>query len=317
LSKRNGPRKQSFIAYVIDGRDASFHEKLLDSLYDGVYFVDAERKITYWNKGAEQLTGYTAQEAVGKHCFDNFLVHVNDEGCVLCHEGCPLQQTIRDGARREAEVYLRHKLGHRIPILVRVAPMTNGQGQILGAVEVFSDVSAKKRIERRAGELARLALQDALTGVPNRRYLELKVKQALQEFEQFGRVSGLLMIDVDHFKRVNDQYGHDAGDCVLRSVCNTLTHSLRPTDIVGRWGGEEFLVILTDASSSSLESLGERCRKLIGESGVLHGHARIDVTVSVGATLTRNGDTHQSLVKRADELMYCSKTNGRNRTTVG
>jgi PAS domain-containing protein len=83
----------------------SFHEKLLDNLYDGVYFVGAERRITYWNKGAEQLTGFPAAEASGRHCFDNFLMHVDGVGCALCLEGCPLGQTLADGEYREAEFF--------------------------------------------------------------------------------------------------------------------------------------------------------------------------------------------------------------------
>ena len=296
---------------------ARFYKELLDNLYDGVYFVDNERKITYWNNGAERLTGYAATEAVGRHCFENFLVHVDEGGCALCVSGCPLASTIADGQRREGEVYLRHKLGHRVPVSVRAAPIVNEAGHIIGAVEVFSDVSAKKYIERRAGELANLAYRDVLTGIPNRRYVELKVQQAIQEAEEFGRGVGLLMIDVDHFKQVNDTYGHAIGDDALRAVCNTLTHNLRPGDTVGRWGGEEFLVIVTEVTSTTFMAFAERCRMLIAESAIPVGDRHIRITVSLGATLMKQGDYDQSVIKRADELMYTSKTSGRNRTTFG
>ena len=297
--------------------DSSFHRKLLDSLYDGVYFVDSERRITYWNQGAEQLTGYSCSEAVGRLCFDNFLMHVDEEGCALCFGGCPLAATIVDGERREAEIYLRHKLGHRVPIWVRVAPIKDNAGRIVGAVEVFSDISAKKQIERRAGELESLAFRDALTGVPNRLYLELKVEQAIQEVEQLGRIIGLLMIDVDHFKQVNDTYGHETGDATLRTVCNTLTHNMRPGDTVGRWGGEEFLTLAVDVSASGLATFAERCRHLIAESAVSIGSKHLQVTASLGATLLQHGESAETAIQRADELMYKSKIAGRNRTTLG
>lgn len=297
--------------------DSSFHKKLLDSLYDGVYFVDTERRITYWNQGAEQLTGYSYSEAVGRNCFDNFLVHVDAEGGALCFGGCPLAATIADGERREAEIYLRHKLGHRVPVCVRVAPIKDDADRIIGAVEVFSDISAKKNIERRAGELENLAFRDALTKVPNRLYLELKVEQAMQEVERLGRIIGLLMIDVDHFKQVNDTYGHEAGDVTLRTVCNTLTHNIRPGDAVGRWGGEEFLVLGVDVSASGLATFAERCRHLIAESAVSIGDKNLQVTASLGATLLQNGESAESAIQRADQLMYKSKIAGRNRTTLG
>jgi diguanylate cyclase (GGDEF)-like protein/PAS domain S-box-containing protein len=294
--------------------DSSFHRKLLDSLYDGVYFADTERKITYWNQGAEQLTGYSYDEAVGRHCFDNFLVHVDEGGSALCFNGCPLAATIADGERREAEIYLRHKLGHRVPVSVRVAPMRDNAGSIIGAVEVFSDISAKKNIERRAGELENLAFRDALTKVPNRLYLELKVGQAMQEVEQLGRVIGLIMVDIDHF---NDTYGHDAGDATLRTVCNTLSHNMRPGDIVGRWGGEEFLVLAVDVTANGLATFAERCRHLIAESAVSIGNEHLQVTASLGATLLLHGESAESAIRRADQLMYKSKIAGRNRTTLG
>jgi diguanylate cyclase (GGDEF)-like protein/PAS domain S-box-containing protein len=295
----------------------AFHERLLDSLFDGVYFVDKERRIQYWNKGAEYLTGFTADEAVGRHCFDNFLMHVDDEGCALCIEGCPLAKTIIDGERRTAEIYLRHKLGHRVPVYVRIAPIVDSAGCVVGAVEVFSDLTAKKTMERRVGELEGLAFLDPLTGVSNRRYTELKVGQAIQEFEQFGRKIGVMMIDADHFKRVNDAYGHETGDEVLRAICKTLTYNLRPGDTVGRWGGEEFLVIVTDVSSATLSASAERFRMLIAQSAIPVTDGHLQITASLGATLIKQGDSGASVVKRADELMYMSKVSGRNRISFG
>jgi diguanylate cyclase (GGDEF)-like protein/PAS domain S-box-containing protein len=294
----------------------NFHEQLVNSLYDGVYFVDSERMITYWNSGAEELTGYTASEAVGKHCFDNLLNHVDGQGCNLCMGGCPLSGTLADGERHEAEVYLQHKGGHRVPVSVRVSPIIDNEGAVVGAVEIFTDVSAKKRLERRAVTLEKMAFNDALTGIPNRRYTKLKVKEAIQETRQFGRGIGIIFIDLDHFKEVNDRYGHDVGDAVLRTVSKTLTNGLRPGDVGGRWGGEEFLVIVLDVSTTQLASLAERCRTLLAKSSTQADSSRIQVTASIGATLIRATDTQVSVVSRADELMYRSKSLGRNRVTV-
>lgn len=297
--------------------DSAFHKKLLDGLHDGVYFVDCHRKITYWNRGAEMLTGYAADEAVGRHCFDNFLGHVDEAGCGLCRGGCPLQATMRDGRRREAEVYLRHKSGHRLPVSVRTAPIHGPDGKISGAVEVFSDLTGKKRAERRVLELEHLAFRDPLTGLANRRYTELKLAQALQEHQEFDRSFGLLMIDADHFKKVNDTHGHHAGDSALKAIAHTLALSLRPKDLVGRWGGEEFLVILADVDGSTLFPLAERSRKLIAASSVPVPGGRIQITVSLGATLFRRDDTPLTVLERADACAYASKATGRNQTTVG
>lgn len=298
-------------------RDPSFYKNLVDNLYEGVYFVDRERTILYWNRGAERLAGYSCDEAVGKHCFDNFLMHVDEKGCALCTTGCPLKSTIEDGKSRTAEIYLRHKLGHRVPVRVRASPIRDTSGRIIGAVESFTDLTATKWIERRVGELEGLAFSDPLTGLPNRRFVQLKVEQALQEVEQFGRSAGLLMLDVDNFKNVNDRWGHQTGDLVLQATARTLAHTLRPTDVVGRWGGEEFIVILLNTKPGLLGQIAERCRMLIEKNGVLVDNAHVQITVSIGATLLLPGDSGQSAISRADELMYQSKTSGRNRITAG
>lgn len=294
---------------------ASFHQMLLANLYDGVYLVDADRRIISWNHAAEALTGYAAEEVVGRLCCDNFLAHVDDNGCKLCENGCPFTAALQDGQSHESEVYLRHKQGHRVPVSARVVPIIGDQGRVLGVAQIFSDLRARI-MERRTLELAKLAFRDFLTGLPNRHYTDLKVQQAAQEMEEVGRAYGILMIDLDEFKRVNDQHGHAVGDDLLRSVAQTLQRSLRSEDLVGRWGGEEFLVIVADATPSGLHEVGERCRKLIAHSEVRVGAMGLWVTASVGGTILRKGDSVDAAIARADSLMYLSKKNGGNRTSV-
>jgi diguanylate cyclase (GGDEF)-like protein len=211
---------------------------------------------------------------------------------------------------------MRHRLGFRIPVSVRSTAIRNSSGQIVGAIEVFTNISTKKKIERRIGELEDLAYRDSLTGVANRRYTELKLQQATQEVQLFGRRIGLILMDLDRFKEVNDTCGHDAGDRVLLAVSRTLVGSLRPTDFIGRWGGEEFVVFVTDANAELLQRIAERCRMLIGATSVpLTDRESIQVTASMGATLLLPADSSQSAIARADKLMYESKTGGRNRIT--
>lgn len=296
---------------------SSFYEKLLDNMHDGVYFVNRDRKITYWNSGAETLSGFTAAEAVGKRCFDNLLGHVDETGKPLCTDGCPLRSVMQDGEPRQAQIYLHHKEGHRVPVSVRALPLRNSAGVIIGAVEVFSDASPAKRVEKRVNELEQLAFRDPLTGLANRRFLELKARQALQEHHNFARLYGLLLFDIDRFKQVNDIYGHDIGDALLKAVAQTLTRGLRPADIIGRWGGEEFLVLMPDLDAVELGDLAERCRVLIAQSSVTTGASRVSVTASIGATMLHHADSAEIAVRRADQLMYESKRSGGDRTTAG
>jgi diguanylate cyclase (GGDEF)-like protein/PAS domain S-box-containing protein len=296
---------------------SSFYEKLLDNMQDGVYFVNRERKITYWNAGAGQLAGYTSDEVVGKHCFDNLLGHVDESGKPLCTGRCPLSDVMRDGRARQVEIYMRHKDGYRMPVFVRVLPMRNSEGDVVGAVEVFSDSTARRKVEKRVSELEQLAFRDPLTGLPNRRCLQLKVGQALEEHRELGRLYGLMLFDVDRFKQVNDSHGHDMGDALLKTVAATLVHGLRPIDIVGRWGGEEFLVLMPDVDAIGLGDLAERCRVLVAQSSVTAGASRVSITASIGATVLGPSDSAEIAIRRADELMYESKRSGGDRTTAG
>lgn len=296
--------------------DDGFYKNLLDNLFDGVYFVDSERRITYWNKGAEQLAGFPASEVVGTFCWDNKLLHVDAAGTQLCAGGCPLAATIGDGSPREAEVLMRHQLGHRVPVSLRVSPIRNGGGQITGAVQVFSDNSAKKVAEDKVVQLEGLALLDPLTGVANRRNVEIRLQAALSAFQRYGWAFGVLFLDVDRLTKVNDTAGHETGDQVLRMVARTLAASLRPMDLFGRWGGEEFVAVVTNTTEDGLRVVAERCRRLVEQSALEAGPGRIRVTVSTGGSMARAGDTPEALIERADQLMRRAKAGGRNRVEL-
>jgi len=295
--------------------ETDFHKTLLDQLLDSVYFVDGTRKILYWNAAAERLTGYSASEAVGTYCYDNLLRHVNDRGECLCTGMCPLAKTLADGRHREAEVYLHHRDGHRVPVRIHVAPVLDAAGQVIGAVETFSDNSAGLSAVERIKHLESLIYIDALTGVPNRELTEITLQTRLDEMMRYHWPFGVLSIDIDHFKDVNDRFGHGVGDEVLKVVARTMSGVCRSFDLVGRWGGEEFLVIVANINGAQLHDLAERYRLLVQYSDLLAEKERIRVTVSIGATLARRDDTVESLLKRADGLMYESKRAGRNRTT--
>ena len=295
---------------------ASFHQDVCDNLSEGVYFVDKGRKITYWNRGARNLSGFERDEAIGRHCYDNFLRHVDAEGRPLCHLGCPLAATLKDGQAREAEVFLHRKDGHKVPVSVRVSPVVDSSGTLIGAVEVFSNIAPQKELERRARELEKLVYRDSLTGLSSRRHIELKLRQALEEVQEFGRKAGVLLLDIDSFKRVNDTYGHPAGDVVLKTVGEKLTEVLRTSDAAGRWGGEEFLLVALDVNLEELEALAERCRDAIASCRMPVPGKRVSITVSVGASLLKKGESADAAVEKVDELLYIAKCQGGNAVRV-
>ncbi len=293
------------------------YQMVLDHLYDGVYFVDRDRVIRYWNKGAEKISGFSADEVVGRSCADNILTHVDESGNSLCLSMCPLHAAMEDGSDRQAEVYMHHKNGHRIPVSVRVSPLSDEQGNPIGGVEIFTDISNYKSIELRAKELEEMALLDNLTRLANRHGIEKGLVGCFEEGKRFGMSFGILFMDIDYFKKVNDTYGHDVGDRVLKYVAETLVKSARPFDLIGRWGGEEFIAIIRNVSGESIEEIGNRMRRLVEESYLMLSQTKLQVTLSLGATYMRADDTVDTLIKRADRLLYQSKENGRNRMTTG
>ena len=293
-----------------------FFRGVLDSLHDGVYFVDKNRRITYWNKGAEKITGYESSEAVGRSCSDNLLVHIDDDGVNLCKAGCPLTQTLTDGVERETEAYLQHKDGHRLPVVIRVSPLRDSTGRIVGAVESFSDNSSKAELLQRIDQLQKESLVDPLTGLANRRCIDMKLHSRIDEMRRYGWQCGVLFLDIDNFKIVNDTYGHNVGDGVLMLVARTLSSNLRAHDLLGRYGGEEFVAIITHVDMAQLHWFAERLRVLVENSRHDTEYGTIRVTVSIGATVVRPDDTVEAVVRRADLFMYNSKIGGRNRVST-
>lgn len=289
-----------------------FYRNLLDNLYDGVYCLDRQRTIVFWNKGAERLTGYSKAEVLGRKCSDDILVHMNDGGHGLCDLACPVEQSIKGGCGGEIEALLRHKEGYRVPVLVRVSPITNSTGQVVGAVQIFSDNLSKVKLKQRIEELQKQSLLDPLTKLANRRAMEIYLESRREEYRRFRWPFGVLFIDIDHFKTINDRYGHVMGDDILKMVAKTLSRNNRPFDIVGRWGGEEFLAIIANVDLDELKEIAERYRVFVRKSTLNRSVGLIRVTVSIGATMCRIEDSSLSLIKRADDLMYHCKKAGRD-----
>jgi len=291
--------------------------QMVNSLYDGVYCVDNDRNIIFWNPSAERLTGFSREEVLGRCCSENILRHVDDAGTELCIGLCPLAKTMAENHSRESSIYLHHKEGHRVPVSVRCAALTNEKGEVVGGVEIFSDASLFDTMASKVKELEKLAYLDHLTEVANRRYSDIFLIQRQQEFERYQWPFGVLLFDIDRFKSVNDTHGHDVGDRVLKMVARTLAINTRTFDLIGRWGGEEFFGIFRNIDEKLLAEIAERYRMLVEKSFIELGKEPLSVTVSIGATLMKKDDTLETLVNRVDHLLYASKEGGRNRVTQG
>lgn len=293
--------------------DAVYHA-ILDHVEDGIYFVDRRRRVVLWNRGAEKITGFSRNEIVGDLCGNHRLCHVDESGRLLCTSGCPIQVALDTGVPLDIEAYLQHRLGHRIPVRIRTSPLRDRQNQLVGAVEIFRSTSELRRQDQLIEELAHLAMIDDLTRLPNRRHFDLQLDRRLAELNRFGWPFGVLMIDLDNFKEVNDQFGHQVGDEALRMVARTLSANCRAFDTVARWGGEEFGAIIANVHEEELRTVAEKLRAMVEVSALsVAQHESLRITVSIGCAVAKANEVAAELVKRADDMLYAAKHGGRNR----
>lgn len=294
-----------------------FYREILDNLYDGIFFVDTEGRITYWNRGAATLTGFSAADVVGRSYCDIFKP-LDKHGNELCENSTyPIRGMLNLSHVNEVEAYVCHKEGHLLPISIRIAPVREVNRHFVIAVEIHSSNSPRFAMRQRLEELQEMAMNDPLTGIANRRFVEISLAARLEELRRYGFPFAILFADVDNFKQINDTYGHAVGDRILKMISATLAHSLRSFDLIGRWGGEEFVALLINIQPDDLRALSDRLRRLVEKSvlTIENGEA-IGVTVSIGATVARMGESTDALVERADKLMFESKRRGRNQVSI-
>lgn len=279
---------------------------------DAIITADQDMRITLFNPAAERLFGYEAAAICGRS-LDLLLppeVHATHAAHMKAFERS--SDTSRPMSAR-TEVYGMTAGGRRFPAEVSIAKLAHSSGILYTAV--VRDISERRRVET---ELRRLATTDPLTGLANRRHFLDLAETELGRLLRYGRPLSVLMMDVDHFKAINDTHGHAAGDRALVQLAETCREELRDTDILGRLGGEEFAVVLTETSLPAAMEVAERLRQRLGSVFVRRpdgGSFRF--TVSIGITDGRNGDRSiERALARADHALYQAKHSGRNRVVT-
>jgi diguanylate cyclase (GGDEF)-like protein/PAS domain S-box-containing protein len=290
---------------------------ILDVVSDGVYVTTGEREIVFWSKGAERITGYSSDEVLNRHCYDDILVHTDASGKNLCFDGCPLQQSIETGASRMLnQVFVKRKDGERVAVDVR-SSVLDVDGVRYG-LEVFVELQlvAGSTLAQKLQQLSDVSIVDELTGLYNRRYIDTILDQQYGLFKRHFQRFGLVMIDMDRFKDINDTYGHLAGDEALKSVASILRQSPRSTDFLARFGGDEFIIVCPLIELQGLERLGERIVGLVHHSVLSFAGAKdpaIDVTVSVGGSMVDYKDKAAAdIIARAEEAVFRVQRDGGN-----
>lgn len=217
----------------------------------------------------------------------------------------PPGETVLDGGALVA-VWLSRGVG-----AVLIAACAGGIVWLYPAIR--RDARERGRLARESKSYLQAALTDPLTGLQNRRYFDDALSEYMREFSAIGRPLGMMIVDLDHFKSVNDTYGHDNGDLVLRAVSLCLLQHTRYHDVLARIGGEEFAIILPNTDASGLGKIAERIRHAIADLPIVLNETRVHVTASFGTAVWDGKEEAKSLFKRADRNLYAAKSGGRNR----
>ena len=286
--------------------------QLAEYLPYGLYIVSPDRTILFWNDEAERITGYTREEMIGRKCPSTHLNHLDEKGTPLCETYCPLLQCMDEKKAKAKKLIFTHKNGFRVVISAHFIPLTDDQGRITMVAEVFEELSLLDRDTSLVQNLYSLAYHDPLTHLPNRGLLEATLRMRFSEFHRLRQSFAVLFADIDYFHKFNEQYGHLAGDSMLKVIAESMKQSSRKTDTIGRWGGEEFLGIFLIKDKKDTMVIANRLQKTVNQAFIPYDSEKLHITMSIGITAVQEKDTIVSIISRADHYMYRAKNMGRN-----
>jgi|GEM_PF-601660 len=291
-------------------------EKMIKFSAVPIFVLDKNHRVTNWNKACEKMTGIKAQKVVGtsdhwkafypskRACLADLVLDGAYDSLPQFYETFDTSTFLHDGMSSEG--WFDNVGGEKRYIVFDAVPIYNRAKELVAVIETLQDISERKKLEE---ELERLATTDALTGLYNRhRYNEL-LEQEVARARRYHTPLSLIMFDLDHFKKINDTYGHAVGDQVLQAVAKVIRDNVRGTDWIGRWGGEEFLVLCPEATEKEALVIAEKLRETV-ENHIFEIVQKI--TVSCGVTRFKPHDSVDAFVSRADEGLYRAKDKGRN-----
>lgn len=270
-----------------------------------VVITNAEQHIVYVNGAFTRVTGYSAAEVVGKN--PRFLQGPGTSQATRIS----LREAITRGGGANLEILNYRKSGEQYWVDLSIVPVSGPAGEITHWIAIQRDITARKEQEQ---EITRLAMEDYLTGLPNRRAAETRLQVEWNRARRDLSPFAVALVDVDRFKLVNDQYGHQIGDVVLVHLAKLLSSNLRGGDWIARWGGEEFLLCFHDLDARGALSAGERARKLVRSKPAKLAQGELPLSVSIGISLYGpESESLDAMLASADSLLYQAKQSGRDK----
>ncbi|MES0371623.1 MAG: diguanylate cyclase [Mariprofundaceae bacterium] len=288
----------------------SLISSIMENSQEGIVTIDSVGTIVSVNLAMEGLFGISSSDMIGK----NIMMIVPERHRHAHLQG--MERYLEDGKSSEMmgrplKMEGLHADGREFPVELTITEIRwKEKVHFFG---ILRDITERIRSEEK---LKHLATTDELTGTLNRRSIYMNAKQGLAQAKRHDRFLCLLMIDIDHFKQINDTYGHHAGDEALKAIVGICQSTIRDADLLGRWGGEEFVILLPDTELKPAQLLAERLRLAVEESGVILTGKKTPLTISIGVAQFDRKEDFDSLIQRADKALYVAKDSGRNRVEL-
>ena len=292
--------------------DAAFQARLLDNMYDAVVFVDAHGQIKLWNRGTERLTGIAGTSICQRQWTPEMLNMADEKGRPVAAADCPVLGAVQSGVQSLRRLTICGRSGRSVSVDAHAIPVIGEDGTMQGAVLLLHDASSETSLEQRCQSLHEKATRDPLTQVANRAEFDRVHELFVDAHRQQKVPCSLIMCDLDHFKSVNDNYGHQAGDEGIKSLAALLKGACRPGDLVARYGGEEFVMLCADCDNAMAARRAEQVRRALGQMPQPKMGGR-SITVSFGVTEIQPGDTPETMLRRADRALLMAKAKGATR----
>ena len=283
-------------------------QHIFESVSDAICVINFNYKIVRANRSFLELFGVSEKEIQDRNCYE--IINLD----ICKSERCPLRCKIKDCNKLEYDIVKEDLNNGKRFLLLTTNNLLYPTGEPVAIIENYKDITERKKMEEKLKYLSRV---DDLTGLFNRRYFMELVKREFDRFYRSNKPFSLIIADVDNFKSINDNYGHDTGDKVLRKVGQRAKDTFRKTDILARIGGEEFSFLLPETNISNARIAAERFRISISKSPVLTEKGNVSFTISLGIScMSSEIDQISTLFKYADQALYEAKRKGKNRTEL-
>jgi diguanylate cyclase (GGDEF)-like protein/PAS domain S-box-containing protein len=282
-------------------QDPEIYRDILDGLQIGVSVLDLHKKIVFWSDGAEQITGYARIDVLGHSCAENILLHCNLNSCETCAGKCPMATALHDAKPVEAVSLIHHRSGHWTPVHTWAIPLRDKNGSIIAIIQTFESEFAVKGPSPNDRSMKEHGCLDYTTELPNHDMMRSHLREMLRTFTELQIPLGVVCLEVCELNQFRARYGQEAAASMLRVLARTLRNTIWPTDFVGRWSDDRFLVILSGCDQDALRAVSQRMLKMAVCASIEWWGEELSVAVLIGSTTAVVGDSAESLLLRTQE----------------